>query len=174
MYQLTMFKGESIIISKDQYQAVMDDSSTGKPGIMINNEYVAFKNIANITEQEMPTEQVKALPQAVEKSPNADLWIECLQKNKKLLLDGKMPKYIVEDGKIIEKENFWHDREEPETPKAYWVKKEVPLKQWISHYSQSPGYHLLENNGDQVEMAFTTLDPKNYQKLDVHEVHPSW
>jgi hypothetical protein len=179
VYELVMFKGNPIRINKTQYQAVMEDSSSGKIGIVIGSEFVNFKNIANIRElEEQPIkiehkqiEQPAKVKQNLEDMPN----YQAYKKNMKLLLKGKLPRYIVVDENIVEKENYWHDDQSTKTDSIHgtWVKQDVSRQQWNTHYSQSPGYFPLDYTDDKVTIAFTTIPPisENVTTLTFDEIN---
>lgn len=123
MYELIMFKGDSIIINENQYEAVIAESLTDKIGILIDNNFVNFKNIANIRKIEergdyydsVPiTEFNPALLDTVKASPDSK-WRTCVMMNCELLKKGLLPKYIVKNNKIITKEYYWRESEQLQT-----------------------------------------------------------
>lgn len=177
-YELVMFKGNPIRITKTQYEAVMSESASGKIGIVIGEEFVNFKNIANIRELEEQPIKIEAkqiAPPIVDKQDYEDMPnFQAYRKNLKLLLKGKLPHWVVKENKLVKEENYWHN-EPTKSGKIFgtWVKQEVSRQKWNTHYSQSPGYYPLDYTDDKVTMAFTVIPPisEHVTTLTIDEIN---
>lgn len=94
-------------------------------------------------------------------SPLRDKWIEVLALNKKLLADGKKPKYVVADGEITEQENFWFDAPDNNPPVPLrWATKEFfgrMAKKIEDLAGEGLGYRVVRRDGKTIEAAYRTL-----------------
>lgn len=169
----------------DENQAdVVDRAWSNRQPVKVNGVTINTVDITNIVPEEQwydlhpeskplpTTNNVKYLEPVKTESTGA--WSECFKKNRKLLSEGELPRYTVEDGKLLEKEYYWRDDiEKPESVKGFWVKRRVSRRKWESFYSQSPGYQLLEDDGSDVVIAFVIVEqpiPHHLEELESREI----
>lgn len=114
MYEIKLFDKTTIQVTKQQADTVIAESTSGKSGIVVNDQYIAFKGVMSITEipnTDYNLQTRQALPKATDpiKTKNRDKWLEVFKRNKELTAKNQPPKWLVENGKIIERESYWRE-----------------------------------------------------------------
>lgn len=109
MYEIKLFDKTTIQVTKQQADTVIAESTSGKSGIVVNDQYLAFKGIMSITEipnTDYNLQTRQALPEATD-TKNRDKWLEVFKRNRELTAKRQPPKWLVENGEIIERERYW-------------------------------------------------------------------
>jgi len=103
-----------------------------------------------------PVEEVKRIE--VEKTDRTDLWLEVIERNKKLLMKKQPPKWKLDkNNKIVIAEKGYFDKQPKKNITASWVKMRVSEKK-LPYYLQSPGYKVVEKFDNGALIAFTWPD----------------
>lgn len=103
-----------------------------------------------------PVEEVKRIE--VEKTDRTDLWLEVIERNKKLLMKKQPPKWKLDkNNKIVIAEKGYFDKQPKKDITASWVKMRVSEKK-LPYYLQSPGYKVVEKFDNGAFIAFTWPD----------------
>lgn len=112
MYEIKLTDKNTITVTKDQADKIMEESATGKAGIVVNDQYLAFKSIYTIKSIDTkPFHELdhKALPSAT-KSSNYELWIEATKRNRDRMKQGIKPVAywrVTRNGELIEDPKYY-------------------------------------------------------------------
>jgi len=111
-YRIKFTDKTEMSITPEQYEAFLEESTTNKPGMKINGNYITFKSIYSATgEYVKPFHELdhKALPSAT-KSSNYELWIEATKRNRDRMKQGITPVAywrVTRDGELIEDPKYY-------------------------------------------------------------------
>lgn len=169
----------------DEHQAkVVDQSWANRQPVKVNGVTINTVDISNIVPEDQWYElhpELKPVPVKKEvkyiepaKTENTEAWMECFKRNRKLISEGQLPRWIVENGELVQRDDYWRDGvEKSDSVRGLWVKKRVSKRKWESYYSQAPNYQLLEDDGSDVVIAFVTVEqpiPHHLLELDTEEL----
>lgn len=110
-YKVKLTDKTEFDITPDQYERLMEQSATGKDGVLLNGDYVTFKSIYGISGfHDYPgTPQISA-PVGTQ-TKNYDLWIEATNKNKQRIKQGIRPYInwrVTAEGELIEDPEYYN------------------------------------------------------------------
>ena len=110
-YKVKLTDKTEFDITPDQYERLMEQSATGKDGVLLNGDYVTFKSIYGISGfHEYPSTPQISLPAGTQ-TKNYDLWIEATNKNKQRIKQGTRPYIswrVTAEGKLIEDPEYYN------------------------------------------------------------------
>lgn len=114
MKELKLTDKKTITITEQQAERIIEESASGKAGIVIDGEYIAFKAIYSITDKQEDNLDWGRSPHKVlsapQKSKHTEEWLEATRRNKKRIEDGIRPFAnwrVTTEGKIIEDPEYY-------------------------------------------------------------------
>lgn len=97
-------------ISPEKYEKLMQESTSGKDGVIINGDYITFKSIYGITGyHDKPVQTRQSLP-APTKTSRYDLWMEATKRNRDRIKKGIQPYAnwrVTTEGELIEDPEYY-------------------------------------------------------------------
>lgn len=110
-YTIKLMDKTEIVVSDDEYEKIFQASLTGGDR-MIRSKNMAFKlnQIAKMEKNESAIDQSnKFIPETINpsKTKNRAKWLEVLRRNRELTANNQPPKWLVENGEIVERERYW-------------------------------------------------------------------
>jgi hypothetical protein len=105
---------QEFTISDQQAEKLFELSAKSDPPAMveIDGQMIAFNNISSIVDYSEPTQQLYSAPKLPpnadpKKSKQAGLWWIVIRRNKDLMLEGKLPEWVLQNGEIVSKPYYW-------------------------------------------------------------------
>lgn len=114
MKELKLTDGTIRNITIEQADKIIEESASGKAGIVVDNEYIAFKAIYKITDSSSSSLDWNKSPHNIlppaTKTSRYDLWMEATKRNRDRIKKGIQPYAnwrVTTEGELIEDPEYY-------------------------------------------------------------------